>query len=272
MKCLLALLCAWALLAPASAQHFGLLGAGKVPAAAGGQGGAITWQALTSPANTAGGATSLGVVATTPIESGEKLLLLQVLGTSANDNPGDPSGWTEVCTALAGEGSWASNSGQRRVKVWEKLADGTEDGTTVTINWTNAAASTAGGSIIRLSGANAGWQATSCTSGSDTTGGTSWSATGSSTEYLVNDLLIVLNGANNGDASATSSTITATGVTFGSTTQRISTLMTGGFGGNFAIASAAVTAAATGAPTIATTYSGGTPSGASLFIRIRNAQ
>ena len=260
----------------------GVMAAQKIAAAGESAGGAITWQATGATTNTPGAATQ-DVVYPASIASGEKLLLIQALRAndgggeaSANyDTPATPSGWTLVATAFGGAASWGFQTGKSRVTVWEKTAAGTESGgADVTITWTNSGASVALAKIVRLSGANAGWQATTATAGDDSSGGTSVSATGAgSLTFLANDLLLAIFSTNSSDGIGTSPTLTATGATLGSVTERDGT--TGAAGGNqggiMPYSAAVSSGSATVAPSSTITWTEGTPSGPIVFVRVRNA-
>lgn len=241
----------------------------------GGAGGAITWQSV-STASAVGSVATQNVTYQASIASGEKLLLIQSLRTSTDDNPADPSGWTRVTSAVGGVDVWGSESGNTRVTVWEKTAAGTESGgSDVTITWSDSSASTAVAIIVRLTGANAGWQATTATSGEDETGPAISVTGGGSLSFLTNDLLIAAYGTNTSNGIGTSEALVATGATLGSVTVRS---MQNWFVGNdvaLDVFSAAVSSGtATVAPQGTLTWSeGATPAttGVMVFVRVRNA-
>lgn len=279
MKRVQAFLLGLLLLCSSAFGQLATVGAGKALAAAGGgggggAGGAITWTTTGTSGTTASANTH--AVAFTAVTAGQKLLLFDMLRSSGPDTPtadnsfAAPSG----CSNSGGGGSWGYQTGPSTSTVFEKTASGSESGN-ATISWTNDSAAASASFMARLSGANAGWQASACSTGSFTSTG-SISVTGGSTiDFLANDLLIAVLATNNADGVGISPTLTATGVTLGTVAEYPAAFgaiaAAGGNQGQLFVWAAAVTSgSATVAPQAAITWSEGTPSGSITFIRIRN--
>lgn len=238
----------------------------------GGAGGVITWESSAAAAADAVNVTSQDVPFPTEA-AGEKLIIFQAIRTSSEDTPSAPSGFALPTggTVSGGGGSWGFKTGPARAIAWEKTAAGSESGNS-TVSWTDSA-STATAFMVNLSGENAGWQTTACSSGTSTGGAISVTG-GSTIDFEVNDLLIALYAANTNDGVMIAQTLTASGITFDTVTERPSafgTLQSGGNTVSLAAFSANVTAGSgTVAPAATITWSEGTPAGAMLFIRVRN--
>lgn len=269
--------------APQVQAQLSMTGAGKATAGAGGggggPGGAITVQAVGTLAE-ANGATSDTVDYPASVAAGEYLALLTVL--RANDGGGDlaanyntqttPAAFTLHTTAIGGTGAWGGQTGLARATLALKVpAAGTETGSE-TVSWTNSAASSFLGVMMRLSGANAGWQTTTTASGQDTTAGASWSVTaGSNLDFQPNDLLIALTATTSEDGVASTESLSASGITFGTVTRHVDQPQIGGFRSYMHVMSAPVSSGSgTVAPTAAITFLFGVHVGTTLFIRVRN--
>jgi len=263
-------------LAPVQAQLATVHG-GKAAVSAGGggevAGGAITYQS-TSAVSKIGTVGQIDVTCQT-VTAGWKLLYVHILRTSTNETPTGPAGWSLVTSAVGGVGSWAAESGDTRVTIWEKTAAGTEGGTTVSATWTDTTSSSSVAFIIALSGANAGWQTTTATSGEDETA-LAISVTGGGTlTFLQNDLLLAVYGTNTSNGAGGSETLTATGATLGSVAVRVNDSTFIAFDAAVDAFTAPVSSGtATVAPQGTLNWSeGATPAatGVMVFVRIRNA-
>jgi hypothetical protein len=239
------------------------------------QGGAITWQSV-SAVSKVGTVGTQNVTYQSGITSGERLYLVHVLRTSTNEQPSNPTGWgVPIISLVGGVSSWAPESGDARITVWEKIASGTESGgADVTITWTDNVNSAALAFIIRLSGANAGWQTTLVASGEDETG-PSIAVTGSALNLFVNDLIIAIFATNTSNGAPTSQSLSAGSVVLGSTTDRVNDSTFIAYDAAVDCFTAAVSSSpGSGAPSGSLTYSeGATPAttGPMVFIVARNA-
>lgn len=253
-------------------------GGGKGTAGGGGgggsPGGAITWTTTGTSSTTASATTH--AVAFTAVTSGQKLLLFDMLRSSGPDTPTADNSFTAPsgCSNSGGGGSWGYQTGPSTSTAFEKTASGSESGN-ATISWTNSSAAASAAFMARLSGANAGWQASACSSGAFTSTSSISVTGGTAIDFLANDLLIAVLATNNADGVGLSPTLTATGVTLGSVDEYPaafgSIAAAGGNQGQLFVWAATVTSgSATVAPQASITWSEGTPSGSITFIRIRN--
>jgi hypothetical protein len=111
------------------------------------------------------GAVSQGSASCAPacpvvVNAADLLVLPVVWGNSTDEPPATPSGWTAPAnnTYIGGAGSWGPDTGNRNVTVFYRVADGTEDLSSVTVN--NGGSGTdrvISGQIARLSKTAAAW-------------------------------------------------------------------------------------------------------------------
>jgi hypothetical protein len=181
-------------------------------------------------------------------------------------------GWTNIGTLEGGTGTYAADTGTRRCTIFRKdTVTGSESGT-VTVTLSGGTGTGIRASIIRVNPPAAGYTLTqSVVSGADTTHGTGYSATASSNlTWAVNDLLVIAHAGCTDTATQSAQSITATGVTFGTRTNRASTAITGGFDHRHVIDTVPVTAVGSAsAPVYAYTASAST-SGPTLFLQIKS--
>jgi hypothetical protein len=185
----------------------------------GGAGGVATVQSV-SAISKVGTVGSQSVTAQSGIANGDLLLLVQVLRNSTNEVPTGPGGaWgTHAATAVGGVGSWGAESGDSRVTLWQKVADGTESGTSLGITWTDTTASAAVAFLIRISGANSGWQTSASSSGEDETGPAISVTGGSTITFFTNDVIFAFFGTNTSNGAGSNAAISVSGVTLGAVT------------------------------------------------------
>jgi hypothetical protein len=272
---LLALLLAFS----SSVTHSGsltLIGAGRAAAAAGGAGGALTVQAVGTVASATGGSGSTALAVTVPASaaSGERLVCFGAIRSSVDTAPTMPGGWTLIGSVSGGGGSWGNGTGPSRVFAFSKTSDGTEGGSSVDLTNDRGTDSNAKtwAVIVRVSKTNSNWVAEAQVNGEDTTGGTAYSAAGGSLEQLQNDLVWTVTGWNIDEiASPDTETLTSSGVTYGTLTQRAQASGFTGNQGGFNLYSRPVTTGATSAPTFAFTFTGATPTGVTMFVRMRDS-
>jgi hypothetical protein len=180
-------------------------------------------------------------------------------------------GWTNIGTLEGGTGTYAADTGTRRCTIFRKdTVTGSESGT-VTVTLSGGTGTGIRASIVRVDPPAAGYTLTqNVVSGADTTHGTGYSATASSNlTWAVNDLLLIAHAGSTDTATQSSVSITATGVTFGTLTNRASTAITGGFDHRHVIDTVPVTAVGSAsAPVYAYTASAST-NGPTLFLQIQ---
>lgn len=183
-----------------------------------------------------------------------------------------PAGWTSLGQFEGGTGTWGVDTGTRRVAFFLKdTTTGTETGTTGNFSFAAGDAnSTMRVSIIRVE-IPAGFSLSAAfASGADTTNGTGFSATASSTlSFAPNDLLMLAVAQNIDTGTQSAQSITAAGITFGTRTNRASTAVTNGNDHRHIIDTVPVSSGtATVAPTYAYTISAA-GSGPVGFLRLR---
>lgn len=185
-----------------------------------------------------------------------------------------PAGWTSVGSLEGGTGTWGADTGTRRVEIWRKdSVTGSESGT-ISVGWnsSNSTSNTLYASILRVERPSGTTVSASFASGADTSNDTSYSATSSTNlSFAPNDLVLTLTAQNIDTGTGSSRSLTASGITFGTLTNRRDIDTTSGNDHRHIINSAPVSAgtatvAATYAYTISTNGSG--PTG---FLRLRAA-
>lgn len=181
-----------------------------------------------------------------------------------------PAGWTNVLDLEDGTGTWGVDTGTRRVTIFQKdVTLGTETGT-VTVSLAGDANNTLRATIHRIEVTSGYDVAIAGSTGADTTNGTGFSATGStSIDFAANDLLLIAVAQNIDTGTQSSQSITASGITFGTRTNRASTAVTNGNDHRHIVDSVPVSS---GSGTVAPTYSytiSAAGSGPVGFLRIR---
>jgi len=222
----------------------------------------------TAPSAT-GSATTIPAVYPSGITAGQLLVLTVSWGNSAGTAPTTPSGWGFQGTANNTTGTFGTDTGPRRVSVYAKIADGTETGT---LNVTATGNNTGGASIIRLAHTNAGYDwAVAVSTGADSTAGTGVSVTGGSTiAFQAGDLMVISVGQLVDNSTQSAKSITATGITFGTLTNRASVAITTGSDMRHIVDTVPVSSGSgTVAPVYAYTASSATTQAAVVFLRVR---
>ncbi len=215
------------------------------------------------------GTTTLVIPYPTGIVAGN-LLVLAVGNKYPPNGPAAPAGWTLVANGQAsgGAGAAGNDTGNVYATVFVKVADGTETGNlTVTLTGAN----TSMGRIFRYTNAaGSGWDY-AATYGSDNTGGTAWIVSSAADPGITaGDMLVVISAINTDAPTWTAESVSATGATFGTHTERQDSGT--GFGNDMrlVVSDHTVTAGtALAAPVYTMSASGGTPEGASVILRIR---
>jgi len=221
----------------------------------------------------ASGTTSAAPSYPTGISASTSKLFCVVTGRSntANTAPTMPAGWTNVLDFEGGTGTWGVDAGTRRVTVFQKdTVTGTETGTVTVSLAGNTTNNTLRASIVRVD-VPAGYSiSVSASTGADTTSATGFSATGSSSvDWAVNDLLLIAVAQATDTATQSAQSITASGITFGTRTNRASVAVTNGNDHRHIIDTVPVSAGSgSAAPTYAYTASAAT-SGPVCFLRLR---
>lgn len=215
------------------------------------------------------GTTSCTPAYPTGLTAGQ-MLLMQVVSKYPPNGPATPAGWTLVLEQDGGQGAQGADSGPVRVSLFCKVADGTESGNeTVSVPSGNSVAAR----ISRYTkDAAKVFAAPAAVGGADAdASSTTFQVTGGADLGLIaGDLIAVFAGMNTDLASYSGQTISATGATFGTFTERIDTPSSQGDDQTHVYCTAPVTAGpSTAAPVFMTTASVGTPTGAAVFVRLR---
>lgn len=229
----------------------------------------VTWGAVGTGAS---GTTSCAPSYPAGISAATSKLYCVVTGRSntANTAPTMPAGWTNILDFEGGTGTWGVDAGTRRVTVFRKdTVDGTETGT-VTVSLAGTTANTLRATIHRVEVPSGYGISEAVSTGADTTAGTGFSATGSTNiSFQANDLLMIVVASSTDSATQSAQSITASGITFGTLTNRASTAVTNGNDHRHIVDTVPVSSGSgTVAPTYAYTASAST-SGPAGFLRLR---
>jgi hypothetical protein len=192
-----------------------------------------------------------------------------VSGGATEPTPTPPAGWSTIGTFSGGSGAtYAADVGNRRVTIFKKdTMTGSESGS---ITATLADGDTCKCRVFSVS-KTSGWLiAEDLTFGEDTTNGTSWSATGDAVNWAVDDLLIVITAQNNDAASQSSQGISASGITFGTRSNKISQAGTEGNDVRLVIDTHSITAGSGSAAPTWTHTNSANADGVTAFLRLRD--
>lgn len=184
--------------------------------------GTVTFGAIGTGSN---GSTSVAPSYPAGITAGQYLTLHVSSGGSSNPTPSTPSGWTLLATGTSTDGTWGLDAGPRRMTVFGKVADGTETGT---LSVTITGGDTCRGTIARWTKSGSGSWVVTAYGADDSTSGTGVSMTFSSLEWNTGDATLVAVSQRVDGATQSSQSLTASGVTFGTRTNRASTAVTTG--------------------------------------------
>jgi len=225
---------------------------------------AVTFNSIGAGAN---GGTSVSPTYPASIAAGDLLVLTVTSGGATSPTPSTPAGWTSQGSYVTTDGTYGIDTGPRRVTVFTKVAAGGETGTlAVTITGGDSCR----GSIMRVTKGQASYTwGIAATGGNYSAAGTAVSVTGGAIGFAPGDLVIVSNGQRVDTATQSAQALAASGITFGTLTNRTSTAVTTGNDHRHVIDSRPVTAGtASVAPTWSYTASAAC-SAAIHFLRIR---
>ena len=207
----------------------------------------VTFGAIGTGAN---GGTSVLPSYPTGITAGALLVLCVSSGGTASPTPSTPSGWTAQGSYVTTDGTYGIDTGPRRVTVFTKIADGTETGT---LSVTITGGDSCRGSIMRVSKGQASyaWDV-AATGGNYSAAGTAVSVAGGAIDFAPGDLVIISNCQRVDTATQSAQQLAASGITFGTRTNRASVAVTTGNDHRHVIDSLPVT---TGTASVAPTWS-----------------
>lgn len=184
--------------------------------------GTVTFGAIGTGAN---GGTSVAPSYPAGITAGQYLTLHVSSGGASNPTPSTPDGWALLATGTSTDGTYGLDTGPRRMTVFGKIADGTETGTlTVTITGGDSCR----GSICRWTKSGSGSWIVDAQGADDSTSGTGVSMTFGSLNWNTGDATVVSVSQRVDSATQSAQSLTATGVTFGTRTNRATTAVTTG--------------------------------------------
>lgn len=221
----------------------------------------------------ASGTTTCAPSHPTGISASTSKLFCVITGESntAGTAPTMPAGWTKVLDFEGGVGTWAADTGPRRVTVFQKdTVTGTETGTVTVSLAGNTTNNTLRATIMRVEVPVGYGIDVAASTGADTTSGTAFSVTGSTAiSFAPGDLLLIAIAQATDSATQSAQSITASGVTFGTRTNRSTVAVTNGNDHRHIFDTVFVAAGtATVAPTYSYTASAAT-SGPAGFLRMR---
>lgn len=227
--------------------------------------GTVTFGAIGTGAN---GGTTVAPSYPAGITAGQYLTCHVSSGATNSETPSTPSGWTLLATGASTDGTYGVDTGPRRMTVFGKVADGTESGT-LTVSITNGG--TCRGTIARWTKSGSGAWVVDAQGGNDSTSGTGFSATLGSMNWNTGDAVLVAVGQRVDTVTQSAQSLTASGVTFGTRTNRESTAVTTGNDHRHVVdtfAAVSGTSNVNAAPTWAYTGSAAT-SGGVVIVRLR---
>ncbi len=202
----------------------------------------------------------------------DQAVFLAITGRSNTaDTAATSTGFSDVTggTLEGGTGTWGVDLGTRRAQIMRKdTVTGSESGS-ITVSLAGTSANTLRASLFRIPVPTGYTLGVACASGADTTNATAYSATSGALDLQPGDLLVLVTAQNLDSGTATSRAVSATGITFGSITNRADTAVTNGNDHRHIINTVPVTA---GTGNVAVTFSytsSGNCSGPTVFMRLR---
>lgn len=213
------------------------------------------------------GTTSIATGYPASIAAGDLLVIVATTGATTSETPGTPSGWTSQGSYATTDGTFGVDTGPRRVTVFTKEAVGTETGT-VAVATTNG--NTGRCTMLRFAKTHPSYTWDIAATGGFYGPGTAVSVTGGSLSFAPGDVVMVSGGQRVDSVTQSAQSLTASGITFGTRTNRAAVAVTTGNDIRHSIDTfAAVTSGtATVAPTWSYTASA-SASAAIHFLRLR---
>ena len=220
----------------------------------------------------ANGTTSVAVPYPSGITAGQMLVMAFSSGSTGNSVPATPSGWTAPAnnSFASTDGTWGLDTGPRRMTVFTRVADGSESGN-VTVTIAGDTNNSCRGTIHRFTKSQSSytWDVV-CHGGADSTSGTGFSVTaGAAISFAPGDHLLIAVSQRVDSATQSAQSITASGITFGTRTNRATTAVTTGHDHRHVVDTVPVSSgSASVAPVWAYTASAAC-SGGCVFVRLR---
>lgn len=184
--------------------------------------GSVTFGAIGTGAN---GSTTVAPSYPAGIAAGHYLTCHVSSGATNSETPTTPSGWTLLATGASTDGTFGIDTGPRRMTVFGKIADGTESGT-LTVSITNG--DTCRGTIARWVKSGSGSWVVDAQGANDSGAHTAISMTFGAIDWHTGDATLVATGQRVDNATQSSQSLTASGITFGARTNQAATAVTTG--------------------------------------------
>ncbi|GFH34285.1 hypothetical protein [Streptomyces pacificus] len=202
---------------------------------------------------------------------GRLAVLTVVSGHPSESIPTIPAGWIRAGTFSGGGGSFASGTGPRRLTFFTRVLDGAESAPSTRIPSGSSGSHIAGRITVLSRSAGTGWR-WAVSLGEDTSAGTGFSAACSTAlPWTAGDFAILGYGIRSNAPTMSAEAITATGIAFGTITERADDSVAIGHLARLGIASGTVSSGAgTQVPTVAATLSAA-HTGSAGVLRIREA-
>lgn len=201
-----------------------------------------------------------------------QLAVLQVVSAHTNDSiPSTPSGWSLIGTSSGGGGSYGAGTGPRRLTFFARVLLGGDAAPSTSLPAGDANSLLAARVITLARTAGTGWR-WAVAFGEDTSSGTSFSAVSATAlTWAAGDLALAGYAVPLSTAALSAEAITASGITFGTVTERADDTVTTGHDARLGTATGSVSSGSgTTAPTIAATLSSAS-TGAAGVVRLREA-
>ncbi|MEH0547282.1 hypothetical protein QA802_30615 [Streptomyces sp. B21-105] len=203
--------------------------------------------------------------------AGQLAVLVVVSGHTDGSTPSTPSGWTNAGSLSGGGGTFGAGTGPRRVTFFVRELVGGDAAPTTAIP-SGSAGSHIAGRIISLSrSAGTGWR-WGAAAGEDTSSGTGFSAVSStSLTWAAGDVAVLGYGLASSSASVSAEAIAATGITYGTVTERVDDSIATGHTARLAVATGSVSSGSgTQAATVSATLAAASI-GVGGVLRVREA-
>jgi hypothetical protein len=217
-------------------------------------------------------ATHTDTVTPTLVGATGDLAILQVISGHPNDSiPSAPSGWVLVGSFSGGGGVFGASAGPRRLTWFARVLAGGDSNPTTSIP-AGSAGSVIAGRVFNLTRtAGTGWR-WAAAFGEDAVSGTAFSvACSAALTFKAGDFTVLGYGVASNADTYSAEAVTASGITFGTVTERSEAAVTTGNGESTAVATCTVSSGSgTQAPTVAATLSAAS-TGVAGVLRVREA-
>ncbi len=197
------------------------------------------------------------------------LLLMSVTSKGSASTHPTISGWTKQVDLVHGVGTTVgAGTGPQRQSLWTKISDGTETGT-VSVTPAGTASNMALGGMAAYRSNTGAFDLDYASGSTSTTATTAFSVTADHNQTLAAGDVEFFALAASANTNFGSSTVNATGITFGGATERTDIGTANGDDGRLSLNDRPATAGTSSASTIATSTAGAATYGGAIFVRIR---